>query len=200
MMPAVMRRNEERAVGDHDLAVLARRIGERERRAGRDLLEHAREQGEDLLRVQEQVGERKFAPWLRENIPGLTERTANNYKRIAREWAKIPETVSGIGEALRHLRLLAAGDESEGVRADDPATTALAPLKSKKQPPAEPSLDDDGTRAVHLIAPTEALAKQFEGLLGELRIMLCGSTTPASDFRIVLDAMEILREEAYRAL
>jgi hypothetical protein len=54
-----------------DLSELAARINDWESKAGRDLLLHAKEQGEDLLRVQDEVGSRKFAPWLRQHCPAI---------------------------------------------------------------------------------------------------------------------------------
>src|SRR5262245_6077157 len=87
-----------------DLALLAGRIKGREERAGQDLLEHARRQGQDLIKARQQCGPRKFAPWLREHFD-FSRQTAYGYIRVAENWgaickAGLPMTVT---QALRTL-------------------------------------------------------------------------------------------------
>jgi hypothetical protein len=67
---------------------LAQKIKEREQKIVATTLEHARLQGQDLLRVKQHLGKRKFAPWLESNF-GFSRPTAYKYIGIARNWELI---------------------------------------------------------------------------------------------------------------
>lgn len=67
---------------------LAQRIKDREQKIVESTMEHARLQGEDLLRARQHLGKRKFAPWLESNF-GFSRPTAYKYMRIARNWELI---------------------------------------------------------------------------------------------------------------
>jgi hypothetical protein len=66
-------------------------------------LTHARHAGELLISAKAQVRHGEWLPWLKDNCPQVSDRTARNYMRIAREWEAIPAEVDGIKDALAAL-------------------------------------------------------------------------------------------------
>lgn len=85
-----------------DLDVLAQQINEREEQGVRSLLEHARAQGDDLIRAKKGCGGHgKWLPWLQANVR-FDRRTATRYMQIAGKW----DTVSHLGSMREALSLL----------------------------------------------------------------------------------------------
>jgi hypothetical protein len=81
------------------------RIKDREEKVVDTTLEHARLQGADLLRAQQHLGKRKFAPWLKANFP-FRRQTAYKYMRIARHWELICQRclqITSLEEVARKL-------------------------------------------------------------------------------------------------
>lgn len=84
---------------------LAQKIKQREEKIVETTLEHARLQGEDLLRAKQHLGKRKFAPWLKSNFR-FSRPTAYKYMRIARKWPIICKRglqIATLEEVLRKL-------------------------------------------------------------------------------------------------
>src|SRR5215216_3184776 len=75
------------------LAALAEQINEEHRlceQAARNSVEHARAAGEMLIEAKSQVPHGGWLPWLEENFED-SERTAQVYMRIARDWPRLQE-------------------------------------------------------------------------------------------------------------
>lgn len=66
-------------------------------------LGHAHAAGELLIAAKAQVRHGEWLPWLKENCPAISDRTARNYMRIYREWDSLPSGIEGIKEALAAL-------------------------------------------------------------------------------------------------
>lgn len=86
----------------------------------RKSLEHAKRAGELLARAKEQIDanpEYKWGGWVQKQCE-IHERTANNYIRIHRHWAKIEQAVKGDDIASLTVRaalaLIKKSSESEG--------------------------------------------------------------------------------------
>src|SRR5262249_10970346 len=70
---------------------LARQINEEHGQAEEELrsgILHARSAGEILLRVKDRLQHGEWLPWVRANLQ-FSERTAQNYMRIARRWEEL---------------------------------------------------------------------------------------------------------------
>jgi hypothetical protein len=68
--------------------VLAQQINDREKKIVKATLEHFKQQGEDLLEVRKCLRQKKFNPWVKENLP-FSRQTAYNYMKIAKNWTTI---------------------------------------------------------------------------------------------------------------
>lgn len=97
--PSIVRSAEE------DLFALAKRIKDREQHTADNILQHAKEQGEDLMKVRRQVGSRKFAPWWKEHTD-LGKTTVYAYIKIAENWERIRSATEliTVADALRVLK------------------------------------------------------------------------------------------------
>src|SRR5262249_1025306 len=76
---------------------------------GRNILEHARRQGELLIKARSTCGPRKFRPWRKEQVP-FSEGTVYAYIKIAENWEDvIPLAAKGITlrDALKYVKDLA---------------------------------------------------------------------------------------------
>jgi hypothetical protein len=125
--PAIVRPAE-------DLVALARRINAREEEMVGSVLEHARAQGEDLLRAKKACGHGKWLPWLEANLRRVKKRQAQNYMRVARDWGRIKNAVncvSGIEDAIRLLTEDVEEEDGEQGPSDD---RAAAPTPSDASP------------------------------------------------------------------
>jgi hypothetical protein len=67
-----------------DLESLARRINAREKKSRKDTLQHARQQGEDLLAAKAKCEPRKWQQWREENITAFGKMQATRYMRFAK--------------------------------------------------------------------------------------------------------------------
>jgi hypothetical protein len=113
--PAIVRPAE-------DLAVLAAQINHEHAQAEaalRSSLGHARAAGELLAQAKGRCGHGAWLPWLREHVR-FSERTAQGYMRIAREWDRLqanPQPVADLTyrEALQMLARPAGGDGADTV-------------------------------------------------------------------------------------
>lgn len=88
------------------LATLATQINHEHQQcveAFKATLGHARNAGELLIAAKAQVRHGEWLPWLKENCPAISDRTARNYMRICREWDSLPSGMEGIKEALAAL-------------------------------------------------------------------------------------------------
>jgi hypothetical protein len=120
-----------------DLDVLARQINAREEEMVGSVLEHAKAQGEDLLRAKKACGHGKWLPWLNANVKRIKERQARSYMRLAKNWDTIKSAVTadlGIDGALRLL------DESveEGGGEQAPSADRAAALPPSDASPRKP--------------------------------------------------------------
>jgi hypothetical protein len=71
-----------------DLATRAKRANREHKLAGdkaKLAVQHAKNCGEELMRIKGLLGHGKFLPWLKENFEG-SDRTARAYMRIAENW------------------------------------------------------------------------------------------------------------------
>jgi hypothetical protein len=78
---------------DAPLASLAAQINEAHRQcvaAASSALEHARRAGTLLAEAKGKCGHGQWLPWLKENFD-FSERTAQNYMKVAREWPRLAE-------------------------------------------------------------------------------------------------------------
>jgi hypothetical protein len=103
---------------DKPLADLASEIGEAHRQcvaAASSALEYARRAGELLIEAKARVAHGEWLPWLKANFD-FSEKTAQNYMRLAREWPKLveanPQRVADLS-CREALRLLAAPEERD---------------------------------------------------------------------------------------
>lgn len=115
-----------------ELSKLAAKINQRERVAVKSALQHAKEQGDDLINARASLPPRGFTPWLRENFQ-FSKVTAFAYIKIAQYWERIskgtlpmPTTIAGA------LRMISTKDEedasapeemSDGNDGDEPGGT-----------------------------------------------------------------------------
>lgn len=104
--PAIVRNAE-------DLTELAKQINARERKEGADLLEHAKKQGEDLLRTKKLCGDGKWTAWLRTNITEISPRQCQRYTRIADKWDSFGSVLKSPSCLQNALDLLTKMDEEE---------------------------------------------------------------------------------------
>jgi hypothetical protein len=86
------------------------KFNEREARAGRGRLEHARQQGEELLVFQEQLGPREFLPWCRKHLT-IGKTTIFRYKKVAERWQEIGSNLEPITTVDKAEKFLASLDE-----------------------------------------------------------------------------------------
>lgn len=101
--PAIVQEAEE------SLAALAARINDREQQVAQSVLDHAREQGELLLRAKARLGHGDWLPWLRANVT-VKDRQARNYMALARGWDRVKSAVTADLTIEGALRLIAAND------------------------------------------------------------------------------------------
>lgn len=100
-----------------DLKTLAEQINTREEEGVRSLLEHARAQGEDLIRAKKVAGHGGWLKWLEKNID-VDPRTAQRYMLIADKY----DTVSHLKTMRDAFRFLSEGAEAAStppVHSDD---------------------------------------------------------------------------------
>jgi hypothetical protein len=115
-------------------------------------LEHARKAGELLQQAKAQLEHGKWLPWLKEHFP-FSEKTAQNYMRIAREWSGLLEANPQRAADLSYrdaLKLLACSKTEEEDRLED-MMQRLRAQKLQLSP-------NDPIEAVHL-AVTELCIK-----------------------------------------
>jgi hypothetical protein len=84
---------------------LAQKINEREEKIVTATLEHARIQGEDLRRLKQHLGKRKFAPWVKAHCR-ISRTTAYKYMKVADQWDAICKPGEQITSLRQVLRLL----------------------------------------------------------------------------------------------
>jgi hypothetical protein len=82
-------------------------------------LDHARHAGELLIKAKEQVQHGEWLPWLAANVPSVSVRTAQNYMRIASEWASLQ--TDGKTQRVASLRSALALLSEPRTNADDAA-------------------------------------------------------------------------------
>ena len=114
--PAPSRNGTAKTKPEVDIDAIAERIKDREHQKAKDILEHARQQGEDLLAIKKQFGLRKFDPWCKQHRTelGIRRTTCHAYVKIAEGWERIcseceqmPTTVSArSGSSTRRRRRL----------------------------------------------------------------------------------------------
>jgi hypothetical protein len=86
-----------------DLESLAQQINEREEQGVRSLLEHAKAQGEDLLRAKKRAGHGKWLKWVEANL-SFSHDTAGRYMLIAEKWDEDKfRNVRNLSDAIRLL-------------------------------------------------------------------------------------------------
>jgi hypothetical protein len=99
--------SDEHALSLKELKEIADEINAFERKRGRKLLEDANLQGKRLLRVQKQLGERKFAPWYEKHID-FGHDTIYRYMKVAEHWDKVilPNIgkIKSVYDALRFIK------------------------------------------------------------------------------------------------
>jgi hypothetical protein len=115
----------------------------------RKSLDHARKAGELLARAKEQIDanpEYKWGGWLQKQCD-IHERTANNYIRIHRHWAKIEQAVKGgdisnltVRAALTLIKKVSEGEgDTEKKHKKGPLTmSVLKELLARLQIDADP--------------------------------------------------------------
>jgi len=110
----------------HSLSVLAAQIVDAHAAAtsaAMSALEHARRAGELLIEAKDQLEHGAWLPWLSENCPTVSVRTAQNYMAIARCWPDIADANTQrvahftVGGALAHLATLKERRPSKSARA-----------------------------------------------------------------------------------
>jgi hypothetical protein len=78
---------------------------------------HARRTGDFLLQAKAEVkisSSGRWLPWLKENCPGISERTARAYMQIARKWEQIEKTATVADFGFKDaLKLLSESGESK---------------------------------------------------------------------------------------
>ena len=81
-------------------------------RTARTALDHARAAGEKLLLAKAQVDHGQWLPWLSAHCPGLADRTARAYMRLARNWAQLTLKTATVADLTINdaLKLLNAPD------------------------------------------------------------------------------------------
>lgn len=97
-----------------DLNQLAQKINNRERKAGKDLLEHAKQQGVDLINAKKQCKHGQWQDWITNHVAGISLITATRYMRIARNWDTIKE--SGplfVDQALKLIQEVEEREENQ---------------------------------------------------------------------------------------
>jgi hypothetical protein len=99
-------------VAAHEAACLAARAG----------LDHARRAGELLMQAKAEVQHGEWLGWLALHCPAISERTAQVYMRIAREWPELEAKAQRVADLpVRHAIALLAerSDSSEGEKSVD---------------------------------------------------------------------------------
>lgn len=132
--PAIVRQTE-------DPAAIGKRVTDREHQAGRNNLQHAKEQGDDLLKVKPQIGHGNWLRWLATNVP-FSQQTASDYMRVATEYVKLPvagnltvqEAIAIIRESKSETNGEEAEDDIEYLNREDPEPDLFTP----EPPPAKP--------------------------------------------------------------
>lgn len=122
-----------------ELTKLAERVNQAHRQcqaAARSAVEHALEAGRSLIEAKAQVQHGQWLPWLTESCQ-CSERMAQNYMRIAREWPSLDSKTKRVADlSLRDgLKLLSAEKQPQTMRdskdaegywkADDPDCVPL---------------------------------------------------------------------------
>lgn len=113
---------------------LAQKIKEREEKIVETTLEHARLQGEDLLRAKQHLGKGKFKPWVEANFP-RTRQAAYKYMRIAHNWDAICKRRLHLTNMEEVFRKLFGKAKSQTKRASSPdaQSTSSEPESSRSQ-------------------------------------------------------------------
>src|SRR5262245_24022310 len=115
IVPAIVR------PADEEEAAVAARINARERAKAQDVLRHAKEQGEELVRMRERLGPRKFAPWWQEHL-AIGKTTIYDYIKVAEGWEAIrsaAERITTLQGALDQVSNAGGEDgEDEGLELD----------------------------------------------------------------------------------
>jgi hypothetical protein len=108
-------------------------------RVYKDSLRHAKNAGALLNEAFEQLGYGQKSPWLRENCPNISERTAQLYIRIAQKWPAIESrVVSGDILTVQGAMKALAAPKSATVAA---LPNGHAPAESGEH--ADPARSDD---------------------------------------------------------
>jgi len=94
-------------------------------RAAGEALNHARRAGELLQQAKAAVNHGEWLPWLAANCPAISERTAQGYMRVAREWPALQAKAQHVADLPLRQALALLSEPSE--RADE--TTNRSPLQ-----------------------------------------------------------------------
>jgi hypothetical protein len=98
--------------------------------AKRSMLAYAREAGDLLIEAKETVPHGSWLNWLAANCPGISERVAQNYMRIAENWERLPVEDPNHDSHLpvrEALKLLASGRDDAAPGVPELTSADLAP-------------------------------------------------------------------------
>ena len=118
--------------------------------SARTTLESAREAGELLIEAKAQVDHGQWATWLSENCPDLSQRTANEYKRVFENWEAIESKLAVTANLTIGSALSAIAKPKEQAE----PTAKLEPVASAQSTP-EPTAFASPSPAEVVPEPTE---------------------------------------------
>lgn len=125
--------------------------------AARSALEHARVAGEKLIEAKANIGHGQWLPWVAEHLPMITERTVQNYMKVATHWGDLEKRNGVSGLPLRDVLKLLAEPKVKTAAADD--TSGSSALVNRPLTREESRINREVFRAR---AHASALATQFE--------------------------------------
>src|SRR6516165_3688560 len=82
-------------------------------RAAGEALNHARRAGELLQQAKAAVNHGEWLPWLAANCPAISERTAQGYMRVAREWPALQAKAQHVADLPLRQALALLSEPSE---------------------------------------------------------------------------------------
>jgi hypothetical protein len=96
-------------------------------------LEHARQAGELLQQAKDVLAHGQWLPWLKANCP-FSERVAQNYMRVAREWPTIQQAKTNRGADLTYRQAihLLTHSENDATKLETPTCTPIPELRADR--------------------------------------------------------------------
>jgi hypothetical protein len=150
---------------EEDRQVILARVNAREQEAARYTFQHAKDQGEDLLKLKDQAGHGAWTRWAAKNLPiGL--RQAQNYLRVWKRFKNEVTSFLTLQEALDFINQ-EDEDEEEEPAPSQPSANGAAPTQQ-----AEPEKSPESTPAEAEPEPLSAPALSLEDRMKEWNLLM----------------------------